>query len=106
MRDRPPDSQPSRRVWLLGGLRVAGSQGAVQIAGGKLRSLFALLVLQPAAPLTRERLADMLWADASPERGRHNFANALYSLRQALGPRRPGRRPGRGAMATRETPGR
>src|SRR5262245_50196356 len=85
MRDRPPDSQPSRRVWLLGGLRVSGSRGAVQIAGGKLRSLFVPLVIQPAS-LTRERLADMLWPDSRPERGRHNLANALYSLRQALGP--------------------
>src|SRR5262249_29098153 len=79
MPDRPPDSQPAGRVWLLGGLRVSANQGAVQIAGGKLRSLFALLALQPAASLTRERLADTLWPDAPPERARHNLANALYS---------------------------
>jgi DNA-binding SARP family transcriptional activator/tetratricopeptide (TPR) repeat protein len=75
----------TRRIWLLGALRIAGGQGDIRLRGRKARSLLAFLALHPAAPHTREALADLLWPEAPPERARHNIANALYELRQTLG---------------------
>jgi DNA-binding SARP family transcriptional activator len=81
----PVSTRTARRIWLLGALRIAGSQGDIRLRGVKTRSLLAFLALHPAAPHTREALADLLWPEAPPERARHNIANALYDLRQALG---------------------
>lgn len=75
----------SCRVWLLGALRVEGETGVIEIPGGNAQSLFAYLILSPNIPHTRERLADLLWPDAPPDRTGRNLSDLLYRLRQALG---------------------
>src|SRR5258706_2039146 len=84
--DHMPPSISARQIWLLGAPRIAGCQGDIRLRGSKTRGLLAFLALHPAIPHTREALADLLWPEAPPERARHNIANALYDLRQALGP--------------------
>lgn len=74
-----------RHVWLLGGLRMTDTMGERRIPAGKVRSLLAFLFLNPSAVHPREVLADKLWPDLAPERSRHNLANLLYQVRQALG---------------------
>ncbi|MFN8652298.1 MAG: AAA family ATPase [Gemmatimonadales bacterium] len=50
-------------------------------------ALLAFLAVEPRQPHRRERLADLLWPDASPAEGRHSLATALSVLRGKLGPR-------------------
>ncbi|MCP4358352.1 MAG: hypothetical protein GY796_10085, partial [Chloroflexi bacterium] len=84
----------TRRVWLFGPLRAEntaregpaheGPANALHIPPGHAQSLFAYLVLHPA-PHPRERLADMLWPEAPPNRVGRNFSSLLYRLRKAVG---------------------
>jgi DNA-binding SARP family transcriptional activator/tetratricopeptide (TPR) repeat protein len=77
--------QPSRRIWLLGGLRVECAGVALAVTGPKLQALLALLALNLGRPFTRDALADCLWPTAAPKRVRPALSDLLYRLRQALG---------------------
>src|SRR5690349_15245588 len=65
-----------------------------QIAGQPLRRLrtrkgewlLALLVLRHDRPVERDWLAGTLWPESGQEEAYANLRNALYDLRQALGP--------------------
>jgi DNA-binding SARP family transcriptional activator len=74
-----------RRIWLLGGLRIAREQSIIRLAGSKTRNLFAYLALHPAMPHPRDVLADVLWPDVAPERVRRQLPDTLYRLRQSPG---------------------
>ncbi|MEJ2747681.1 MAG: winged helix-turn-helix domain-containing protein, partial [Anaerolineae bacterium] len=74
-----------RRVYLLGQLRIEINQQPITLRGGKIRALFAYLILHPHRPHNREQLADILWPDAPADRVRRNLSDALYRLRQTLG---------------------
>jgi DNA-binding SARP family transcriptional activator/tetratricopeptide (TPR) repeat protein/Cdc6-like AAA superfamily ATPase len=50
-------------------------------------ALLVFLAVEPRQPHRRERLADLLWPDASPSEGRHSLATALSVIRGKLGPR-------------------
>lgn len=54
--------------------------------GNRPTSLFAYLVLHSRTAHPREQLAELLYPDAPAERVRRCFSDALYRLRQALGP--------------------
>jgi DNA-binding SARP family transcriptional activator len=58
---------------------------SISLRGPKLQALFALLVLRPEHPHTRDALGDQLWPDAAPTRVRRAVSDLLYRLRQALG---------------------
>lgn len=75
----------SRRVWLLGSLRVEQAGESLSLGGSKLGNLFTFLILHPNTTHRRERLVDLLFPDASPERASRNFSALLYRLRQLLG---------------------
>lgn len=75
----------SRRVWLLDSLRVEQAGEALSLSGSKLVNLFTFLILHPNTTHRRERLADLLFPDASPERALRNLSALLYRLRQLLG---------------------
>lgn len=89
IKEIPPDettyANASRRVWLLGSLRVEDVQGTIHISGSKVQSLLAFLLLHPHIPHTREYLADLLWPNAPPDRVLRNFSDILYRLRQGFG---------------------
>lgn len=72
-------------------LRLFGSfqlvDAVVPLVHAKARALLTYLALWPATVHPRERLADVLWPEAEPERGRRALTQALYELRQSVGDR-------------------
>lgn len=84
-------AQPSFRyhVRLFGGLAVTESHGGqsrhLTIPGGSAQALLAYLLVHPQVRHARERLGELFWPDASPERMRRTLSDLLYRLRQALG---------------------
>jgi DNA-binding SARP family transcriptional activator len=82
------DDQVRLEVRLLGGFRVELADEAVRgFESQKVRALLAYLACHPDRDLTREHLADLLWPDSPPDAARRNLRQALYNLRQGLGPR-------------------
>ena len=70
------------RLTLFGGFALLGADGAaVVIASRKCRALLAFLALQ-RRPVTRERLAWLLWGDGGEARARGSLRQALTTLRQ------------------------
>src|SRR5947209_9778644 len=51
----------------------------------KARALLAFLAAQLGQPVSRERLADLLWPYQGSEQARHSLRNCLLELRKALG---------------------
>ena len=65
------------RVGLLGGLEVIDDDGRdVVVAGPKLRSLLAVLALQPGRVVPADQLIDALWGDGSAGGGAQRSARA------------------------------
>jgi DNA-binding SARP family transcriptional activator len=77
---------PKRRIYLFGAFQIQDEHGARPLSGEKIQSLLAYLTLHPRLPHSRERLADLLSPEASPERVRKNFSSNLYRLQKILGP--------------------
>ncbi|WP_448539876.1 tetratricopeptide repeat protein [Roseiflexus sp.] len=77
------------RTWhiqTLGALRVDAGNGLQPLAREGPRRVLAFLVLNRSAPVSRERLVDALWPEASITQGRRRLADAVYQLRRALPP--------------------
>lgn len=77
------------RVEMLGGLRVLPismptAEAVEQFRTHKTALILARLALSPHRAHGREELADLLWPDLPPERGRANLTQTLAYLRQAL----------------------
>jgi len=51
----------------------------------KARALLAFLAAQMGQPVSRERLADLLWPYQGSEQARHSLRNCLLELRKTLG---------------------
>jgi DNA-binding SARP family transcriptional activator len=77
---------PARRIRLLGGLHIETAAGAQRLTSRKAIQLLAYLALHSNAPQSREVLADQLWPAVAPDRSRPSLSDAVYRLRQALGP--------------------
>ncbi len=75
----------SRKIYLFGALRVIRDGTVCPVNGEKTQSLLAYLALYPRTPHNREKLADLLFAEARLERVRRNFSDTLYRLQKALG---------------------
>ncbi len=66
---------------------LKGSQVGGMSHGSKRLSLFCYLALaEPSAPHDRDWLASVFWPSLEPERARAALRQAIYQLRQALGP--------------------
>jgi predicted ATPase len=50
----------------------------------KARALLAYLVMHRDADVARERLLELFWPDADPERARHNLKTATWSIRRII----------------------
>src|SRR2546430_2771299 len=73
------------RLALLGTFEARLDSGsAVTFPRKKSEALLAYLALQPGRMIARDKLAALLWGDASDERARHSLRQALVTLRQAL----------------------
>ena len=79
------------RIALLGGLDVRLPSGqAMNLSSRKAQGLLAYLALRPGQFHTRDKLATLLWGDASDERARHSLRQALLTLRRSLAAISPG----------------
>ncbi len=70
---------------MLGGLRIGGLTDA-EIGSRKARTLLAVLLLARGAPVRTDRLVDVLWGDAPPERPAEQLGVLVSRLRRVLGP--------------------
>jgi DNA-binding SARP family transcriptional activator len=50
----------------------------------KARALLAYLVMHQGTEVARERLFELFWPEAEPERARNSLRTALYSIRRGL----------------------
>ena len=70
---------------ILGGCVLHSADGRpVSIPSKKVRALLAYLVLEGASPISRERLAGILWSEKGDTLARQNLRQALVKLRAAL----------------------
>ena len=71
---------------LFGGFEVqAGSGRSLAVPTRKAQALLAYLALTPGQAHPRDKLATLLWADASPAAARNALRQTLFVLRKALG---------------------
>src|SRR5215212_8621972 len=73
------------QVRLLGQFDVRRDGAAVALPSRPAQSLLAYLLLNAGTPHRREKLAGLLWPDASESNARSNLRHAVWRLRQALG---------------------
>jgi WD40 repeat protein/DNA-binding SARP family transcriptional activator len=75
------------QIRLLGQFDVRSAGKRIDIPSRAGQSLLAYLLLNAGTPQRRERLAGLLWPDATDENARHNFRTELWRIRKALGSR-------------------
>ena len=74
------------RVGLLGELEVLDEHdGAVEVAGSKLRGLLAVLALHAGRVVPTEQLIDALWGEDPPAAVRNGLQGLVSKLRRTLG---------------------
>ena len=77
---------PALTVKMLDGFRVwQGTEPLTALPHGRVRALLKLLLLQRRRPISRARLAALLWPEADADSARNNLHVALHRLRRALG---------------------
>jgi predicted ATPase/DNA-binding SARP family transcriptional activator len=74
------------QVRLLGQFEVRVNGAVVDIPSRPAQSLLAYLLLNAGTPHRREKLAGMLWPDASEANARSNLRHAVWRLRRILEP--------------------
>ena len=77
----------SVQIRLLGGFAVRVGEEVVPEGSWRLRkakSLLKILALAPERRIHRERAAELLWPERTPEAAANNFHQALYVARRAL----------------------
>jgi DNA-binding SARP family transcriptional activator/TolB-like protein/Tfp pilus assembly protein PilF len=72
-------------ISILGPLVIDSGDCRLGKVPKKARALLAFLAAQLGQPVTRERLADLLWPYQGSEQARHSLRNCLLELRKALG---------------------
>jgi DNA-binding SARP family transcriptional activator len=70
---------------LLAGFTLKHSGVPVDLSNRKDRLVLAFLSLQSGRPVSRDKLAGLLWADRSEEQARGSLRQSLAALRQAFG---------------------
>lgn len=72
-------------IRLLGGFDVRlGSQTVEGFESQKVRALLAYLACHRSKPMSRDRLASLLWGDKPEEAARRNLRQALHNLRSTF----------------------
>jgi TolB-like protein len=80
------ESPPEFSLSLLGRCVLTGPDGAVSLRNKKLAGLLAFLACTAPHPQPREKLSAMLWGSYFDAQARQNLRQALFKLRQILGP--------------------
>lgn len=78
----------SLQLRTLGALELFDVHGHSQtrlLGSGKPLALLTYLLCAPRRPQHRGQLCSLLWADAPPDRQRHNLRQALWRLRKTVG---------------------
>src|SRR5256885_4821208 len=70
---------------ILGSLVIESGDARLGKVPKKARALLAFLAALGGQPVSRERLADLLWPYQGSEQARHSLRNCLLELRKALG---------------------
>jgi DNA-binding SARP family transcriptional activator/TolB-like protein len=73
-------------ISILGPLVIESDDCRLGKVPKKARALLGYLAAQGGQPVSRERLADLLWPYQGSEQARHSLRNCLLELRKALGP--------------------
>src|ERR1043166_6694036 len=78
---------PGARLQLerLGGVRLKGPQGDIDLGAGKLCGLLAYLACTAPEPQPRDQLMTLFWGSHFEPQARQNLRQALSRLRRALG---------------------
>ncbi len=74
------------KFFLFGHFRVESCGIPFKVEPHKAEELLVFLLLHREKPQTRERLADMLWRDISPEQSKNYFRKTLWQLQSAMEP--------------------
>jgi SARP family transcriptional regulator, regulator of embCAB operon len=89
------------RIRLFGATEVSDLERRAAVTnfrGVKARQILAILALHPGQPLSKTRLAKLLWDDRSPESWHSTLEGYISVLRRSL---EPGVRPARSMIVTR-----
>ena len=70
---------------VLGPVEVLDEGQAVPLGGRKQRTVLAILVSAPGAPVSVDRLAEALWGESPPERARGSIQTYISNLRGLVG---------------------
>jgi len=70
---------------VLGRLEIRDGGEPVELRAKKAGALLAYLAVEHGRPITRERLATLLWGGTNDERARHNLRQALSKIRRTCG---------------------
>jgi class 3 adenylate cyclase len=81
-----PELCPKFTLSLLGRFVLTGPNGVVSLPNKKLAGLLAYLGCTAPAAQPRERLSTLLWGSHFDVQARQNLRQALFKLRQILGP--------------------
>ncbi len=74
-------------IRLLGGFELVLSNGSrPDRLGPKSQGLLAVLAMSRGQPVSRSRLAGLLWGERDEDLARHSLSQALTTVRAALGP--------------------
>ena len=83
------DSRARHAARLIGTFRLVAPDGAeCSPRGRRARALVAYLILTPPHTASRETLASLLWSERGEEQARASLRQALFELRQLVGPDR------------------
>src|ERR1700747_3878734 len=72
-------------ISVLGPLVIKSDNGRLGKVPKKARALLAFLAAQRGQPVSRERLADLLWPYQGSDQARHSLRNCLLELRKVFG---------------------
>ena len=76
---------PRWSLQLLGGFALKRAGEFIDLHHRKDRLLLGFLCLQPGRPVSRDKLAGLLWADRAEEQARGSLRQSLAALRGAFG---------------------
>src|SRR5215831_7133028 len=80
-----PAAMAKLRLTLLGGFEIrSDSEASFTISRKKAQMLLAYLAMHPRQSHLRDKLATLLWDDASAEQARQSVRQTLFAIRQAL----------------------
>ena len=74
----------SLKIYLLGQFKLASNDLPLELPSRPAQSTLAFLALNPGASLRREKLASLLWPEATEQNARAYLRQALWRIRKAF----------------------